>query len=206
MFVDEGDDMGFWTGLLAAVAVIAVTAIGSLLWMQRLIDQDTVTPIVIANPEGRTGKVLLVYHPGLSSFQENAMTAFAEGLVASGWQVSTTTASNQAPSSVTGYDLIALGSPVYSRAPANPLTRYIKRVADFGGKPVVIVLTAAGNASGAIELTEKMVAEAKGRPVRSLGLTNMAPNENAAKYTGSNTDKALQIARELGRSLKPGIP
>lgn len=190
--------MSFWTGVFTAVAVVVLIAIGSLVWVQWAIDQETVKPVSMVNADGRTGKAFLVYQPGLSSFQERAMTAFAEGLVESGWQVSTTTASDQAPSFVSSYDVIALGSPVYSRAPAKPLSRYIKRVTDFGGKPVVILLTAAGNASTAIEVTKKLVADAKGRPIRSLGLMNMRPNEDASKYSGSNTDRALQIARELG--------
>jgi hypothetical protein len=66
----------------------------------------------------------------------------------------------------------------------------------------VILLTAAGDAEPAIKLTERMVTQAHGRPVRSLGLTTMKPNDEANKYTGSNTDRAIQIARQAGQALQ----
>jgi hypothetical protein len=49
---------------------------------------------------------------------------------------------------------------------------------------------------------EQMVTRAKGRPIRSLGLTTMKPNDEAGKYTGSNSDRAVQIARHAGRALQ----
>jgi hypothetical protein len=192
----------FWKGLLVAVALIVVIAVASLAWLQWRLDRDTVTPLTVAYPDGAAGKALIVYQPGLSSFPQRVTAAFAEGLAASGWQVSTTTASNEATDAVTSYDLIILGSPVYGGAPGKPLTRYIERVGDFRGKPVVILLTAAGDAEPAIKLTEQMVSRAHGRPVRSLGLATMKPNDEANKYTGSNTDRAIQIARQAGQALQ----
>jgi hypothetical protein len=202
----ESSDMStFWRGLLIAVGFIIAITGGSLIWLQWRLNQETVTPLAVTNPNGTAGKALIVYQPGLSSFPEKVIVAFAEGLIASGWQVSTTTASSQAPAAVAGYNLIILGSPVYADAPGKPLARYIERVADFGGRPVVILLMAARGAETAIKLTEQMVAKAAGRPVRSLGLTTMKPNDEANRYTGSNIDRAIQIARETGRALRPAI-
>ncbi|MCA1452390.1 hypothetical protein I6F35_04045 [Bradyrhizobium sp. BRP22] len=195
----------FWKGLLIAVTFIFVVTGGSLIWLQWRLDQETVTPLAIANPNGTSGKALIVYQPGLSSFPKKVIAAFAEGLVASGWQVWTTTASSQAPAAVASYDLIVLGSPVYADAPGKALARYIERVADFGRRPVVILLMAARGAEHAIKLTEQMVAKASGRRVLSLGLTTMKPNDEANKYTGSNTHRAIQIARDTGRALQPAI-
>jgi hypothetical protein len=192
----------FWKGVLVAVALTVVIALASLAWLQWRLDRDTVTPLTVANPDGAAGKALLVYQPGLSSFPQRVTAAFAEGLVASGWQVSTTTASSEATDAVTSYDLIILGSPVYGGASGKPLTRYIERVGDFRGKPVVILLTAAGDAEPAIKRTEQMVTLAHGRPVRSLGLATMKPNDEANKYTGSNTARAIQIARQAGKALQ----
>jgi hypothetical protein len=192
----------FWTGLLIVVAFIVAIAAGSVIWLQWRLNQETVTPLFVANPEGSAGRALVVYQPGLSSFQEKVTTAFADGLAASGWRVSATTASKEAPAAAGDYDLIILGSPVYGGAPGKSLARYIERVADFGGKPVVILLTAAGEAAPALELTQQMVIQAKGRPIRSLGLMTMKPNDEANKYTGSNTDRAVQIARQTGQDLR----
>ncbi|TGQ32421.1 hypothetical protein [Mesorhizobium sp. M00.F.Ca.ET.216.01.1.1] len=195
----------FWTGLLIAVAIIVVIAGGSFTWLVWRLNEETVTPLTVSNPDGTAGKALVVYQPGLSSFPKRVTEAFSEGLVASGWQVSTTTASSKAPAAVAGYDLIILSSPVYGGAPGKPLARYIERVADFGRKPVVVLLTGAGDVEPAIKLTEQMVVRAGGRAIRSLGLTTMKPNDEANKYTGSNTDRAIQIARETGRALQPAV-
>jgi hypothetical protein len=85
-----------WAGALTTIAIIVIVAAGSLVWLQWRIDQDVETPVTVANPDGRTGKALLVYQPGLTNFQEKVVTAFTEGLVASGWRVSITTPSVRA--------------------------------------------------------------------------------------------------------------
>lgn len=191
----------FWMGLLVVVGVVVVAAVAAAVWLFWRIDQETVTPLAVANPGGQAGKALLVYQPGLSNFPEQVTTAFAGGLVSAGWQVSTTTASAQAPRPDGSYDLVIVGSPVYMRAPAKPLARYLARVGDLGQKPVVILLTAADDASGAMAETERLVTAAKGRPVKSLAFTTTKPNDTANKYTGSNTDRAVQMARDAGRTL-----
>ena len=192
----------FWTGMLIAGALVVAITVGSLAWMQWRIDQETVTRVAIANPDGKTGRALIVYQPGLSSFPKRMTEAFGEGLAASGWQVSTTTASSEAPRSVAGYNLVVLASPVYGGAPAKPLVRYVEQVSDFGGKPVVVLLAGAGTVEPAIEYAERMIVKAGGRPIRSLGLTTMRPNAGADKYTGSNTERAIQIARNAGQTLQ----
>ncbi len=192
----------FWTGLLAAGAVIVAIALGSGYWLQRRINADIVTPITEANPGGTGGTALIVYQPGLSDFQAKVTAAFGEGLVEGGWRVLTTTASDQAPSVTTDYDVIVLGAPVYGGVPGKPLSRYIERVADFGGKPVYVLLTAGGDAAPAIEHTKQAVAGHNGRPVGSLGLTTNRPNDAANEFTGSNAERAVQIARRAGRTLQ----
>lgn len=191
----------FWMGLLVAAAVVGVVAVGSSIWLIWRIDQETVTSLVVTNPGGSAGKAFVVHQPGLSAFPEQVTTAFVSGLAAAGWQVSTTTASDQAPLPNAAYDLIVFAAPVYFEAPAKPLARYIARVGNLGGKPVVILLTGATDVTGAITATEKMVAAAKGRPVRSLGLTTMKASDEQKKYTGSNVDTARQVGHEVGQKF-----
>jgi len=188
-------------GLPVVTTVIVVITAVAATWLFWRINQEAVRPLILTNSAGTTGKALLVYHPGLSTFPEQVTTNFVSGLVASGWQVSTATASSQAPLPDDGYDLVIFGAPVYFGAPAKPLTQYITRVGDLGGKPVVILLTGADDVAGAIAAAEKAVIEAKGRPIRSLGFTTMKPNDKENKYAGSNIEKALQIAREGGRNF-----
>lgn len=94
-----------------------------------------------------------------------------------------------------------LGSPVYASAAAASLGNYIARVGDFHGKSVVIVFTAARNAANAIETTSAMVTSAHGKVVDRFGYTSMWPNNSAKTYSGSNADKAVEMARDAGRSL-----
>lgn len=192
----------FWTGMLTAAAVIAAIAAGSGYWLQRRINADVVTPITEINPDGTAGKALMVYQPGLSDFQTKVTAAFGEGLAEAGWRVFTTTASDQAPSELAGYDVVVLGAPVYGGAPGKPLSRYIERVADFDDKPVVVLLTAGSDAGPAIGLTEQAVVKSRGRPVASLGLTTNRPNDVANEFTGSNAERAVEIARRAGRTLQ----
>jgi hypothetical protein len=75
------------------------------------------------------------------------------------------------------------------------------RVADFHGKSVVVIFTAAGSAAEAIEAAAAMVTSARGKVVGRFGYTSMRPNESTKTYPGSNTDKAVEMARDAGRSL-----
>jgi hypothetical protein len=188
-------------GTLIVAGIVVAIAVGSSIWLLWRIDQETVTPLVATNPEGQAGKALLVYQPGLSKFPEQVVTAFAGGLGAAGWQVSTTTASVQAPVPDGNYDLVILGAPVYFEAPAKPLARYVARAGDLGGKPVVILLTAAADVADAMAATERMVATANGRPIRSLGFTTTKTNGEASQYPGSNVERALRLAREAGQTI-----
>ena len=62
--------------------------------------------------------------------------AFSEGLVSNGWRVDVTTASKEAPTDLTGYDLLVLSAPTYDWVPAKPIQRYLERLGDLGGQPV----------------------------------------------------------------------
>lgn len=192
----------FWTGMLTAAAVIAAIAAGSGYWLQRRINADIVTPVTETNPDGTAGKALMVYQPGLTDFQAKVTAGFGEGLAEAGWRVFTTTASDQAPSELAGYDVVVLGAPVYGGAPGKPLTRYIERVSDFADKPVIVLLTAGGDARPAIGLTEQAVVRRHGRPVGSLGLTTNRPNDAGNEFTGSNAERAVEVARKAGRTFR----
>lgn len=195
----------FWTGLLAVGAVVILAGGASLAWMQWRLNQETITPLTVRNPEGTAGNALLVYQPGLTDFQTRVSEAFADGLADAGWRVALTTASREAPADLEAFDLIVLGSPVYGGRPGKALSSYVEQVGDFAGKPVALVLTAAGDVQPAIEFSESLVEKAGGRPVHGLGLTTMRPNEQASEYSGSKTNRAIQYAHHSGQTLRlPG--
>ena len=191
----------FLMGFLVVVGVVVAIAVASSIWLLWRIDQETVTPLATLNAGGRAGKAFLVYQPGLSDFQEKVSKAFADGLVAAGWQVAITTASAEAPRPDGAYDLVVVGAPVYMGAPAKPLRRYLERLGNLGDKPVAILLTAANDASTAIAMTEQLVVAAKGRPVRKFAFTTTKPNDADKSHAGSNVERALQLAREAGQTL-----
>jgi hypothetical protein len=124
-------------GLFAAIGFVLLVGVASLVWVQQAAKRETVAAVVTLNPTGSAGRALLVFHPGLSDFPDRIVTAFADGLLQSGWRIDRTTASRQAPADAKAYDLIVLGSPVYASAAAMPPQDYIARVGDFHGKPVV---------------------------------------------------------------------
>ena len=193
-------------GLGISLAIIVVIAAAAGFWVMNTVTRERVSQVATLNAGGATGRVLLVYHPGLSDFQDRVVTAFAEGLAQRGWEIDQTTASQQAPADPSGYDLVVIGSPIYGGTVAKPLADYVARVGDFLGKPAVILLTGAGAATEALVATEGAVQAANGRVAQSLAYTTMQPNESEKAYSGSNVDKALQMARDAGLVLavEPG--
>ena len=107
--------------LIVVLAVLAAALVLSYLWLSIEVKSE----VEVRNLEGDAGTALLVYHPGKSDFQEKVTYAFAEGLVSNGWRVELTTASAQAPTDLSSYDLLALGGPTYWFAPARPVRRYL---------------------------------------------------------------------------------
>jgi hypothetical protein len=196
----ESIAMNFWVGLAVAVAVVVVTGGGSLMWIASSVSTGRVSPLATLNPQGAIGRALLVYHPGLSDFSEKVVGAFAEGLVQAGWRIDQTTASSEAPTDLAGYDLVALGSPVYGGL-SKPMAEYIAGVGDFAGKPVVIILTGAGETDVTLGATRDLVETASGSVIESLAYTTMRPNESTKAYSGSNTDKAVAMARDAGKAI-----
>lgn len=193
-------------GLGIALAVIVVIAAAAGYWVMNAVTRERVSEVTTLNAGGATGRVLLVYHPGLSDFQDRVVTAYTEGLVQRGWEIDQTTASQEAPADPSGYNLVVIGSPIYGAAVARPLADYVARVGDFLGRPVVILLTGAGAVPEALTATEAMVLAANGRVAQRLAYTTMQPNESERPYSGSNVDKALQMARDaaLELDLEPG--
>jgi flavorubredoxin len=102
--------------------------------------------------------------------------AFSEGLVTKGWRVEMTTASTQAPTDLSGYDLLVLGAPTYDWKPAKRIQRYLEQLGDLGGQRTVAILSAAGTTSLSLPMMENLVREANGDLVASYALWTLVPN------------------------------
>ena len=187
---------------MLVAAALLISLLGAVVYVWWASSRETPTPLTPLSSTGTAGRALLVYHPGLSDFPDRITTAFAEGLAGNGWRVDRTTASGQAPTDLGAYDIVILGSPVYANAAATPLARYIDRLGDLAGKPVVLLFTAAGDAGPALQASAERVAAQHGRVIGRFGYTTQRPNEPSQGLPGSNTDRAVAMAREAGKSLR----
>jgi hypothetical protein len=95
-------------GLIAAVVTLVVLFVGWQGLLSFMVNVEVISDVEVLNPNGSAGTTLLVYHPGKSGYQEMLIEAFSEGLVSNGWRVEVTTASKEAPTDLSGYDLLVL--------------------------------------------------------------------------------------------------
>ncbi len=181
-------------GIICIVLIVVMVASAGV--VVQLANTPRESDIQVINEEGTTGVAFVVYHPGITSFHADVTSAFVDGLVTSGWRVEMTTASPKAPTNFSGYDLVVVGGPGYGDEPASPLRNYVERIEDFGGLPVVVIITCAGNGATAVQILEDLVEDANGTVVLSLLLFTLSPN---AEQYGS-TDP-LEIAASAGENL-----
>ena len=152
---------------IVLLAVLIVLGVISAYFLYK-INVDVVSDITVLNAEGTKGTVLVVYHPGISDFQSKVTHAFANGLTSQGYRVEITTASGQAPTDLSKYRLLVLGSPTYAGNPAPPLSRYLSSLGDLKGKHTVVICTASGNS--AVAKMKSAVEDSHGVVVDSLEL------------------------------------
>jgi flavorubredoxin len=140
--------------------------------------------------EGGELSALAVYHPGISAFQRKIMEAFCEGLSSGGYRVEIATASPEAPSDASGYDLMVFGSPTYGNATAKPLRQYLEGLS-MDGKPAILIATAGGGASGNAAEMRGLVERNGGNVVEVLAyLTNETDAEEKARQEGEEAARA----------------
>lgn len=159
-----------------------------------------VSDVQVSNPEGNAGVAFVVYQPGISNFQEKVTNAFVDGLISNDWRVEITTASSQTPTDLSSYDLLVIGSPIYSDTPARPVMDYVSNVGDLEGMNTVILLTGgAGTGDEATSILGNHVQEANGIVVKSLMLYSTSAS-NEEQY---GTNDPLEIATKAGQEIPP---
>ena len=190
-----------WIGLIAVGVPVAVVA-----WVYYGRNRDVVSGVKMLNDGGDVGTALVVYHPGKSAFHGRVFSGFVDGLVANGWRVEVTTPSVQAPTDVSGYDLLVLGGPRYGFAPNRPIRRYLRRLGDLGGQSVATIITAMGAGERSSAIMDRLVRDANGDLVCSLFLYWMRPNENDRHVDGAqNRVLAVEMATEAAKEIPPPI-
>ena len=178
--------------LLIAILAFVIVVVCVLGFIFFKINSDYVSGIEVLNADGAQN-ALIIYHPGLSSFMKDVAYAFADGLVENGWKVEITTASSQAPTDLSGYSLLALGSPVYADGPSPTIKRHVERIGDLTGIDTVLLVTSGGSDGGAEATMQQTVEEHNGAVELVLSLFNSAPNEG----------DPLDIAEQAGREIFP---
>ncbi len=163
-------------GLIAAVVTFVALFVGWQGLLGFMVNAEVISDVEVLNPNGSAGTTLLVYHPGRSGYQELLVEAFSEGLVSNGWRVEITTASKEAPTDLSSYDLLVLSAPTYDWVPAKRIQRYLEQIGDLGGQPTAVIISAAGTTSLSLPMMEDLVREANGDLVASYALWTMVPN------------------------------
>lgn len=179
-----------------AALPIVLAALAALAVLQVAIEREVTREVEVRGPDGRAGTALVLYHPGLSELQEQLTDAYAGGLVEAGWRVERTTTSAAAPGDLTGYDLLVLGVHTYWWAPDGPTRRYLGRVEDLDGLPVVALVSALGAAGRALRVTEARIEAAGGTPQAVLPFFVMRPNDETDPRP--NEVVALEAAYRAG--------
>jgi flavorubredoxin len=188
---------------IALIVVLVLFVVVALLDYGR--NKEVVSEVKALNPEGDGGTALVVYHPGKSDFQHRVFSGFAEGLVSRGWRVEITTPSSQAPTALSGYDLLVLGGPTYWFTPNRPIRRYLSRLGDLGGQRTVTLITAMGAGERSTSIMEKQVREANGDLVNALLLYKMRPNDDD-NYVDSQQNQALAVEMATQAAKETPLP
>jgi hypothetical protein len=135
-----------WKKILL-ITFLAVMILGSVFYgyLRVTINRDIVSPLEVINADG-SKKALVVYQVGLSSGPRDASYEFADGLVSSGWRVEITTASPEAPSEISDYNLFVIVFPVNGARPGEAATRYVTNLCNLDQIPTIIVNCRLSNA------------------------------------------------------------
>lgn len=163
--------------------VIVVAAVSGFVFFK--INSDYVSETDVLNADG-SETALIIYHPGFSSFMKDTAYAFADGLVENNWRVEITTASSQAPSELSDYSLLVLGSGVYASGPSPAIKRHVERIGDLQELDTVLLVTSAFS-DGVAEAQIKQTVEEHNGIVKEV----------LSVYSGDSLDIAEQAGRDL---------
>ena len=175
--------------VLLAFVIIVASLSGFILFK---LNSDYVSEIEVLNANG-SQTALIIYHPGFSSFMKDTAYAFAEGLVENDWKVEITTASSQAPTELSGYSLLVLGSPVYASSPSATIKRHVERIGDLQEIDTVLLVTS-GFSDGVTEASmQQTVEEYNGTVKEVVSIFESSDNDG----DGSPSDVAEQAGRDF---------
>ena len=164
---------------ILAFVIIVGSVIGFVLFK---INSDYVSEIDVFNAEG-SKTALIIYHPGFSSFMKDAAYAFADGLVENDWKVEITTASSQAPTDLSDYSLLVLGSGVYADAPSPTIKQHVERIGNLQEIDTVLLVTS-GFSVGNAEASMQQIVEEHNGTVKEVVSVSEGDSLDVAEQAG----------------------
>jgi len=167
---------------ILAFVIIVASVSGFVLFK---INSDYISEIDVLNTDG-SKTALIIYHPGFSSFMKDAAYAFADGLVENNWRVEITTASSQAPTELSDYSLLVLGSGVYADGPSVTIKRHVERIGNLQEIDTVLLVTSGFSVGNAEASMQQTVEEHNGTVKEVVSVSEDAP---------------LDVAEQAGREL-----
>lgn len=167
-------------------------------WLQYRIQRERVTPVQTLNSSGGR-RALLTYHAAFDGFQREVSEAFARSLVQQDWRLDRTTTSAATPSDLSAYGLVILGVETYWFAPDLPTERYLRRLGRLEGKPVVVLVTGAGETRRAERRIREQLTRMGARVLAVQPFWILRPNDEADPRP--NRIVALEQAAKLASTV-----
>lgn len=164
-----------------------------------MVEVEKPGPLEHLYPEG-SPRALIVYHPSLiDAFQEDLTAAFAKGLHDQGWAVDRQPVSLDAAPDLRDYSLVVFGTNTYYWRPDLPTKRFLSR-SDLEGKPVVGIVSGAGNTGRAERILRELIEDAHGKVIDVQPFWLWRPNDTA-RMSEPNKQVAFDKAHKLGASV-----
>lgn len=155
------------------------------------------TEVTSLGGDGSAGQALIVYHSAQGGFQPVLQRALAEGLQDQGWRVDITTASGITPVNLSRYQLLVLGAPAHNWRPARPVLRYLERIGNLWGIPVVLVVSGGGMTDQALKALRGKVTSIHGQVVGEAEV--WTTRSNLERHASADP---AEIMRNLGAQLR----
>jgi flavorubredoxin len=144
---------------------------------------------VLKSGSSESKKALVVYQPSMiSDCTKAAAYEMARGLNSKGYDVTLTYPGKNLTKDISGYSVMAFGSPVYIGQTSSVLNDYIKGIHSFAGKKIILFTTGAADDSAQLDAMEKLLKDADA-PMK-IGFIS--------KETEKNKAEAYKVGCDMG--------
>lgn len=128
-------------GLLGIVVLSVVGTIAVITYIPTRLNtqyQSTTQHYAVTKP---VGKALVIYQPAWTDITKNAADALGKALQRKGYDVMVNYPGSFLPHNVSGYDVVAFGTPVYNSKGSPLVVDYLKSLNGLSGKKVILFTT-----------------------------------------------------------------